>query len=66
MKEITDCCEKCAYYAELEHNWKLGVGYEKSHCCFLFAIHPYADKGKESILEVAPKDLCEMFVEKKQ
>ena len=50
-------CENCAYYALLEHNFKKGTGFEKSHCC----VHFVCTERKGYVIEVSPDDLCEAF-----
>lgn len=50
-------CENCAYYALLEHNFKKGTGFEKSHCC----VHFVCTERKGYVIEVSPDALCEVF-----
>lgn len=48
-------CQNCVWMAELKHNFKVGPGWEKSHCCTLFP---------DMIIEVKPTDSCEEFFQK--
>ena len=51
-------CKNCKFYSKLEHNFEVGVGFEYSHCCTLFA-------NQNSITEVeSPYDRCECFTAK--
>ena len=50
-------CENCAYYALLEHNFKKGTGFEKSHCCVRFV----CTERKGYVIEVSPDALCDAF-----
>lgn len=50
-------CEDCAYYSELEHNFAVGKGFEKSHCCVAFV---YTERVGY-VVECSPDDRCEMF-----
>ena len=50
-------CENCTFYSILQHNFKTGVGFERSNCCVLFPITESAGY----VVEVSPNDRCEMF-----
>lgn len=53
----TERCENCAFYSELTHNFKLGTGFEKSHCCVYFVCR----QQEGYAIEVHPNDRCEVF-----
>lgn len=49
-------CENCQYFTQLKHNFKVGIGYESSNCCTVFA------KGTDGfVVETTPNDMCECF-----
>lgn len=52
-------CKNCVWIAELRHNFKVGTGWEESHCCT-----NCIDGQKGLIIEVKPTDTCEEFFEK--
>lgn len=54
---MNDCCKNCISCHELEHNFKVGKGYEKSLAC---------DVLHYLIVETTENDMCEMFVPKEQ
>ena len=62
LKDLTcvddrDFCAKCKYYHVLKHNFVIGKGFEKSHCCDVL-LH---SDGEGWVQEVEPSGMCEMF-----
>lgn len=52
-------CKNCVWIAKLKHNFKVGPGWEESHCC------TNCFEGKDGfILEVKLTDTCEEFFQK--
>lgn len=47
-------CKNCVWYASLSHNFQVGKGFEKSHCCTAAYMEGF-------IVEVRPEDTCEEF-----
>lgn len=54
---MTECCKDCNSCRRLEHNFKVGKGYEESLACVL--LH-------DLIVETSADDMCEMFTPKEQ
>ena len=54
-------CENCAFYSVLRHNFKVGTGFEYSHCCVMF---PMTER-KGYVIEVTPNGMCECFARRK-
>lgn len=49
-------CERCKHATRLKHNFQVGIGFEESFCCTLFA------KEKDGfVLQVELNDMCEMY-----
>ena len=53
-------CENCKHWRELKHNFKVGIGYEHSHCCVL-----WVNEEDAFILETEEYGMCECFTERK-
>lgn len=58
-----ECCAKCKYYHRLKNNFKVGEGFEESHCCDVL-LHLPKDESEGWVQEVTPQDRCEMYKEK--
>ena len=54
---MSECCKDCIHCHRLEHNFKVGKGYEKSLAC---------DVLHDLIVETTVNDTCEMFERKEQ
>ena len=58
MAELLDYerCENCKSFSRLKHKFAVGVGYQDSFCCTLFA------KEKDGfVVETTKIDMCECF-----
>jgi hypothetical protein len=62
---IEEKCSNCQYYHNLKHNFKVGQGFEESHCCDVIMYLPdskaHIDNTKPWITETEPNSICEMF-----
>ena len=58
-----ECCAKCKYYHRLKNNFKVGEGFEESHCCDVL-LHLPKDESEGWVQEVTPQNRCEMYKEK--
>lgn len=56
-------CEDCKFIRKLEHNFKIGKGYENSYCCILFT---QIEDCQGGVVEVEPYSRCEMFTRKEK
>ena len=57
-------CSNCACFRSLEHNFRVGFGFEHSSCCV--ALLDEADGWNGWVQEVAPDSECEMYTKKKE
>ena len=56
-----ECCGKCRYFAQLQHNFKKGKGFETSNCCVMFPLVYH----EGYVIETTENDMCEMFYRRK-
>ena len=58
MAELLDYerCENCKSFTRLSHNFVVGVGFQDSFCCTLFA-----EDEDGFVVEVEKNDMCECF-----
>ena len=55
-------CATCKHYRDLEHNFRPGDGYEKSHCCIVMLSREHLATGW--VHEVAPTGMCDKYEER--
>lgn len=59
---MKECCKNCINFHRLEHNFKVGKGYEESYACDMLLQFEDGDL----IVEVSEDGMCEMFTAKEQ